>query len=122
VLLRFSLSAAQRSWASLRAILPQGISQMTTPSSPAPPGASTDPPAEVRGLVHLDASTILSQKGAIPLRLHRVLVQDQALHSYGLASMISRCCSTLVLLELVPAPTHLTAGCCVVVQRDRRWR
>ena len=36
--------------------------------------------------------------------LHRVLVQAQALHSYGLASMIFRCCSTLVLLELVPAP------------------
>ena len=54
--------------------------------------------------------------------LHRVLVQAQALHSYGLASMISRCCSTLVLHELVPAPTHLTAGCCVIVQRDRRWR
>jgi hypothetical protein len=53
VLLRFSLSAAQRSWASLRAILPQGISQVTTPSSPAPAGASTDPPAEVRGLTQL---------------------------------------------------------------------
>ena len=54
--------------------------------------------------------------------LHRVLVQAQALHSYGLASMISLCCSTLDLLELVPAPTHLTAGCCVIVQRDRRSR
>jgi hypothetical protein len=54
--------------------------------------------------------------------LHRVLVQDQALHFYGLASMISLCCSTLVLLELVSAPTHLPAGCCVIVQRDRRWR
>jgi hypothetical protein len=39
--------------------------------------------------------------------LHEVLVQAQALHSYGLASMISRRCSTLDLLELVPVPTHL---------------
>ncbi len=54
--------------------------------------------------------------------LHRVLVQAQALHSYGLASMLSRCCSTLDSLELVPAPTHLPAGCCVIVHRDRRSR
>jgi hypothetical protein len=51
VLLRFSLIAAQRSLATLRAILSQGISQVTTPRAPRPP-------AHRRGLMHLDVSTM----------------------------------------------------------------
>ena len=116
VLLRFSLIAAQRSLASLRAILSQGISQATTPRAPRPP-------AHRPRHVQLDVSTMrpLAERRD-PIGLRRVLVQAQALHSYGLASMLSRCCSTLDSLELVPAPTHLPAGCCVIVHRDRRSR